>query len=206
MLSPEPMQTKQKLRWKGLNVAKEWHSYASYVALCVESSISGLLWPVYLAAVVFATGAYIKIGGIGSLSVLVAVLVAVPLGKLLDKQHGRLMIRYATVANVVVHASRMLVAGLTGSFAVAAVNEPVTLVYRMAYYKGFYDEADDHPGYRITYITSHEAIGDIFRTITWLALFVLSLHFSPYVTCAVGFVVAGCASLGIRLERYRALR
>jgi MFS family permease len=206
MLTPEPVQTHQKLRFKGLKIKNEWRDYFSFTALCVENTTSILLWPIYLAAVVFTGDAYVKIGGIASLSVFVAVVVAVPLGRLLDNQKGRLMIKYGTVANSFVHLGRLFVNGIPGAMAIASVNEPLTLVYKMAYVKGYYDSADDHPGYRIAYITIHEVIGDIMRTLFWFSLMVISLFASPYITCTVGFIVAAIASLLIRTERFKALR
>lgn len=206
MLTPEPMQTHQKLRFHGLKLSKEWRDYTSFAAICVDGTATISLWPVYLAAVVFAGGAYVKIGGVASLSVLVAVVVAVPLGKLLDNQRGHLMIRYGTAVNAIIHLSRLSVTGITGAIAVAGVNEPVTLVYKMAYLKGYYDAADDHPGYRISYITAHEIVADAARAFFWLTLVVASLFFTPFVTCALGFCIAAAASMLIRLERFKAIR
>jgi hypothetical protein len=206
MLTPEPMQTHQKLNFKGLKIRNEWRDYFSFAMLCVENSTTILLWPIYLAAVVFSSAAYIKIGGVASLSVFVAIIVAVPLGKLLDNQKGKLMIKYGTVANSVVHMGRLFVNGVPGAIAVASANEPVTLVYKMAYLKGYYDSADDHPGYRIVYLTIHEIIGDSARASFWFILAAISLFATPYVTCAIGFGVAAVASLLIRTERFKALR
>lgn len=206
MLTPEPVQTHQTLTFKGLKIKKEWRDYFSFAALSVENATTVWLWPIYLSAVVFSGGAYVKIGGIASLSVLVAVVVAVPLGKLLDNQRGKLMISYGTVANAFVHIGRLFVTGIPGAVAVASVNEPLTLVYRMAYLKGYYDSADDHPGYRIAYITMHEVIGDIARASLWFLLAAISLYTTSYITCVIGFSIAAVASILIRTQQFKALR
>ena len=206
MLSPEPVQTHQRIRFKGLKIKIEMRSYASCAALCVENGAAIWLWPVYLSAVVFSGSAYLKIGGIASLSVFIAVVVALPLGRLLDKQGGKLMIKYGTLFNSLVHLSRLFVHGVPGAVAVAGANEPITLVYKMAFLKGYYDAADDHPGYRIAYITAHEIASDIARSLFWFVLVGLSLFTTAYVVCAVGFIIAAICSMLIRLQDFPGLQ
>jgi len=206
MLSPEPVVTKQKLVFKGLKVRKHWRDYAAFSFFVGENAISILVWPIFLSLVVFSNNVYLKLGFITSISVLVAIAVALPLGKLIDNKKGHAMIKYGTFVNAIVSLMRIGVNGLLGCVFVAAINEPNTLVYRMAFLKGYYDKADYYPGYRIAYIAANEMIADCLRSTTFLTFAVASLYFSPYIVCSAAFVLAAIYSFGIRLERFPALK
>lgn len=206
MLSPEPVRTRQKVGYKKLFNRKNWRAYASFSFMVSENSISMWLWPIFLTVVVFTTDVYLKLGFVTSLATVVAMLLAEPVGRLIDGKRGSLVITYATSLNSIVHLCRPFVGGLFGSVAVSSVNEPVTIAYRVAMLKGFYDSADDYPGQRIAYLALNEAIGDIFRSTTWLVLFVSSFFLSPWAVCAVGFVLGALYSQGMRLQQYKALQ
>lgn len=206
MLSPEPTQTKQKLDYAHLFTMKDWRTTVSNTAFIAENSLSILIWPIFLAAAVFTTDAYLKIGSIASISVIFAMFAALPLGRLLDKTKGYKMIRVGTAINSAVHLSRLLVTSYGGAVVVAALNEPNTLVYRLAYLKGYYDSADDFPGQRIAYIARNEMIAHSFCLVVWVVLAILAGALSAYAVCMVGFGAAAILSIIVRVERYQALR
>jgi MFS family permease len=205
MLSPEPVQTRQNIDFRGFIKLKDWRNYAGFMFMVSENSITVWLWPVFLSAVVFASNAYLQLGFVSSVAVAISLVIAAPIGKLIDGKKGHALIRYSTIVNSFVHLSRPFVGNLFGSVAVAAANEPVTLFYRLPIIKGYYDSTDDYPGRRIAYICFSEFCGDFLRTVTWLSLLVVSLFFSPFVVCAVGFVLGAIYSQGIRLEKFKAL-
>ena len=206
MLSPEPVQTRQKLRFKGLKPARHWHAYAAFAFFCGENMISIIIWPIFLSFVVFKSNVFLNLGFVTSISVLVAALVTMPLGRLLDNQKGRAMITYGTAVNACVHLLRLLVTNVAGCLFVAVLNEPNTMVYRLAFIKGYYDEADDYPGYRIAFLTFNEICADLVRLSVFVILMILSLHLSAYFVCSVAFVLAALFSFLIRLERFAALK
>lgn len=76
----------------------------------------------------------------------------------------------------------------------------------MAYLQGYYDDADDHSGYRIVYLTAHEMIGDIARMLMWFGLMAVSLRASAYVVCVVDFIYAAITSSVIKTQRFAALK
>jgi hypothetical protein len=98
------------------------------------------------------------------------------------------------------------VTNYTGSAVVAVANEPNTLIYRLAYLKGYYDSADDFPGQRIAYIARNEMVAHSFCLIIWTTLALLAGALSAHTVCMVGFGMAAVLSLIVRTERYRALR
>ena len=206
MLSPEPVRTRQKITFSGLSPKKHLREYGAFAFFCAENAVSMLVWPLFLALAVFSGEVYLKLGLVATISVLIAIFVAVPLGKMLDNKKGHAMITYGTTINSVIHLLRIGVSSLFGAALISLANEPDTLVYRIAFLKGYYDRADDYPGQRIAFIIMNEVSADIVRTVTFAALGLLSLHFSVYATCVVAFVLGALYSQLIRLERYPALK
>lgn len=206
MLTPEPVRTKQPFHPSRLNLKKRWRDYASFSFFCGENAVSILIWPIFLSIVVLTGSVYAKLGAISSFSVLVAILVALPLGKLLDDHKGKAMIKFGASVNSIVHIARIGVSSIFGAGLIAVVNEPNTLVYRIAFLKGYYDRADDDEGTRIAFIAVNEFFADILRFSTFTLLAIVSLYASAYVVCAVGFLLGATYSQLIRLERFPALR
>lgn len=206
MMSPEPLKVREAFVIRGLRIRQNWRDYASFSFYCGENLISVMLWPFFLSLVVFTSNAYLKIGTITSLSAIVAILIALPLGKLLDDNKGKNMIAYGTAVNSVLHVMRLVVSSTVGAVFVTIINGPNTLIYRIAYEKGFFDRADDYPGQRIAYISLSEFFADIVRASTFGVLALVSLGFSPYIVCSVGFVLGAIYSQLIKLERFPALR
>ena len=205
MLSKEPIQTKQKLVFKNLFTMKEWRNSLSYMALVSENSMTVILWPTYLAVVVFPIDPYVKIGLVASISVGVAASVALPLGRVLDKVNGSVMLKLGTTVNGIIHIGRLFATNLGLATAVAASNEPNTLVYRMAYLKGFYDDADNYPGQRIAYIAKSEIIAHFFCLLIWTSIAVVSIYVAEQTVFIIGFIIAALLSLLIQSQKYRAL-
>lgn len=206
MLSPEPTRTRQKLSYAHLFNLKDWRTTVSFAAFVSENSLTIILWPIFLASVVFTTDAYLKIGSVASISVILAMLAALPLGRFLDKSKGYKMVRIGTAVNSLIHLGRMLVTGYGGAVVVAMLNEPNTLVYRLAYIKGYYDTADDFPGQRIAYIARNEFTSHAFSLLIWATLALLAGSLSAKAVCMIGFGAAAVLSTAIRFERFQALR
>lgn len=206
MLSPEPMHTSVKLTFKNRFKLNDWRTHISYSSFVTENSVGMLLWPTFLAAVVFTNNAYIKIGTVVSLSVVAAIVIALPLGKLVDNQKGRKLLNYGVNTNSLVHLSRLATGGFIGAAIISALKEPTTLLYRIAFSKGFYDKADDFGDGRISYIAQNEMIAHGLCAIFWASLAIASMYVSPYVVCAIGFILAAILSQLIRLQQFPALR
>jgi hypothetical protein len=206
MLSPEAVQTRQHIKFKGLKVKENWRDFIAFSFFCAENAISILVWPIFLSLVVFTSGVYIKLGVVSAAAALTAILVAMPLGKLLDNNKGAAMVRYGTMVNSAIHLLRLATTNLGGAVFVSFANEPNTLVYRIAFLKGYYDKADDYPGFRIAFLASCEMSADVMRASTFGILALCSLHFSAYTVCVVAFVLGAIYSQLIRLQRFPALK
>lgn len=204
--SGEPVKQKQKLDWRGLDIADMKYDFLSYAALGIENTFSIMLWPLYLGIfVLVGSAAYAELGALSSISVVASILSAMAIGKLIDNRKGRSLLRISTVLNAIVHVSRLFVTTYIPALATNLANETITAGYRMPYVKGMYDAADDLPGYRIVYITSMELFGSAIKGFAWAVLVVLSYGFSARAVMIVGFLMAAISSLIIMTERFRAL-
>ena len=91
------------------------------------------------------------------------------------------------------------------AFGINMASEVAAEGYRMSFFKGYYDAADEHPGYRIVYLTGMEAASSVVRATIWWMLVLLSLNFSSRTVTTVGFVIAAFASLLVLVERFKGL-
>lgn len=206
MLSPEPIDTRQKLNYKNLFSLKDWRTMVSMSAFMSEEAIAVLVWPLFLATVIFTSDNYLQIGSIISIATILSTLVAVPLGKLLDKLKGSKIMTIGTTLNAILYFPRLLVTGYGGALLLTILSEPTSLIHRLAYYKGYYDSVDEFPGQRVAYIARNEMVANGACAVLWLVLTILAGSLSSYAVCGVAFVVAAILSQLIRVERFASLR
>jgi len=202
----EPVKTKQKLDWKGIDIGSMKRDFISYAGLGVENTICIFMWPLYLGLfVLVGSAAYAKLGALSSISVIASIATAYAIGKIIDNRKGRMLLRVSAIANVGTHIIRPFIKSYTVALGVNLANETITIGYRMPYIKGMYDAADDLPGYRIVYITSMEWFGSACKAVAWLLLTILSMSFSAQTVMVVGFGIAAIGSLVTMTERFKAL-
>lgn len=206
MLSPEPIDTKQKLNYKNLFSLKDWRTMVSMSAFMSEEAIAVLVWPLFLATVIFTSDNYLQIGSIISIATILSTLVAVPLGRLLDKLKGNKIMTIGTTLNAILYFPRLLVTGYGGALILTILSEPTSLIHRLAYYKGYYDSVDEFPGQRVAYIARNEMVANGACAVLWLGFTILAGSLSSYAVCGVTFVVAAILSQLIRVERFTSLR
>lgn len=206
-LSSEPVATNQKIDFRNLKVGKIKWDLLSYAFYTIENNISTIVWPLFIGVFVFSDNPYAQLGAITSVSMFIAIFFARAIGKTIDKKKGRQLLRAGSVINAALHLFRPFTGNYIGALGINIANEAVTPMYRMAYSKGMYDAADDHPGNRIVYISSMEATNNFFKALFFF-IFGLIAYFtadSKHVFTAM-FITGAIASLGIMFERYRALK
>ncbi len=202
----EAVKTNQRLDFSSLTVKGRGRDFLSISAFGIENTICMFIWPLYLGIFVLAgSTVYAKLGAISSASFIVSILAAKAIGQLIDHRRGRKLLRVSAVANAGLHLIRPFVGNLPIALGVNLANEAVTPGYRMPYFKGLYDAADDLPGQRIVYLTSMEMMSSIAKaTVFWL-LAIITLIVSDRGTIGIGFAIAAIASIVIMTERFKAL-
>lgn len=203
----EPVRLNQKLRFRDFSVRGLLRPVLIPAAgLGVENTLSICLWPLFLGLFVLRdSSAFAKLGILASISVALAVLSAHIIGRLVDGQRGRYFLRLNATANALLHLFRPFVQTFPIALGVNMVNEVVTVGYRIPFMKGFYDSADDYPGFRIVYITVMQSFSSAFKALAWWFLVVLSLGIEARSTLYIGFVIAAFASLLLMTEKFKAL-
>lgn len=205
-LSAEPVKVKQHLDFKGLHADTIKRDLLSYAALTVEHSIGLVLWPLFISLFVITGAIYVKIGGLASLSAVIAVLTAYSIGKLIDNNRGALLLKYSAYANTAVHLARPFISTLTGATVLTAAQETLQTSMRMAYTKPMYDAADTHQGHRIVYIVGMESTGSLAKATVYWFLCIMATMLTAFTVLTVAFVIAAGASMLILVERFPAFR
>ncbi len=206
LMTKEPTNTNQKLNFKNFPVNKIKPYLPAYIAINLENTICIMLWPLFLAVFVIpGNSVFYKVGIISSFSVVAAIFSAIAIGKIVDNNKGRNLLRYSALSNAVIHLFRPFVASYPLAFGINVINETVTIGYKLPFNKGHYDAADDLPGYRIVFISSMEVIGCIAKASFWWILVMLSLISSSRILYIIGFYTASLASLAILSEKYKSL-
>lgn len=205
-LTQEPTATNQKLDFKGLNFKDIKYDIFSWASMLVENTSMIIVWPLFLAIFVFSNNPYIQVGAITSLSVFVSLFLARMIGRTIDKNKGRQLLRFGAIVNAILHLFRPFTGGFPAALGINLASEVATPAYRMPLVKGFYDAADDLPGRRIVYIALVESFGNFSKALFFLIFGVLAFYVTNQkIFFTAIFFFAAFISLGIMLERYKAL-
>ncbi len=202
----EPTKVRQHISFYSLPFRRLKRDYFSVTAFGIENTLSITLWPLFISLFVFVdSSVYAKIGLLSTVAIITGILAAYAIGKTIDNKKGRALLRVSVITNSIVHLIRPFVTTFTGAFMVTVSNDVLTSGYRMPYQKGWYDAADDLPGYRIAYIASMEWLSSLFKGLAWWFLLLITALFSDYTVLCIGFLIASIASLLVMTERFKAL-
>ena len=205
-ITQEPIALNQKLDFRSLKPSEIRSDLISCGFLNIENSVALIVWPLFVSVYVFSENPYAQLGSITSLSVLVSLFIARAIGRTIDKRKGRQLLHLGSYLNAALHLFRPFTNSYAGALGVNLLNEALTPAYRMPYLKGFYDAADVHTGKRIVYIVAMEVASSFSRAVLFMAagLAAYFLQDSKVIFTAF-FLIAAFASLGIMLERFKAL-
>ncbi len=177
----EPVKVHQKITLRHFNWRVAWRPSLANIGVGIDMNLSGVVWNIFLALVVLGItnkAIYVQIGGLSSASILTSIACAYIYGKLVDKHHGKLLLRISTIMDVVVHLLRPLVRLPVQAIGINITNDIVTTGYALPATRGVFDTADGLPGYRIVYITLMETMTTIGDSIVMLALVILTSYVS----------------------------
>lgn len=202
----EPTKINQKLNLRGLKLKSITSDMLVMSATSVEMTMSSYLWPLYLGIFILATGAsYAKLGSLASVSVLASILAAFTIGKLIDGDKGRSLLRLGTSLNAAFHLFRPFTNTYPQALLINVLDNPVLVSYQMPFEKGIYGAGDDKGDLRIAYFTTLEWIASIVKTLLWIFLISMTYFWTTKSVMSLGFVIASLASLIIMKEKFRAL-
>ena len=205
-LTSEPTKIRQKFEIRLINVRKMWRDIASYSSMTVTTTTSIIIWPLFLAVVVFNENPYIQIGSITTLATVVSIFSAKTIGKLVDNKKGRLLLRYHVVFWAILNMLRPFVSSFTMAASVNVANDAANPGYKMPLLKGMFDAGDDHPGARIAYFSIQEVFACGLRSFVFIIGSLMAyLITSDRLVFFIIFLVGSLIALGVMLEKYPAL-
>ena len=208
MLTPEPLKTKPSFSLKGVPTKKIWRDFISNAALGVDQVATVMFWPIFISLAVFEfnDAIYAKVGFVTSIAMIVGVLMIKAIGQMLDKNKGRELLHYSTMASALIHAIRPLAATQLSVVLINVMGEPVYNASRMSYSKGLYDRADSFGDMRIPYITTTQIVISSTRTLFLLVIWALTFHFEELEVLQLGMLLAALITPLVLLEGFPAFR
>ncbi len=150
----EPVMQGQKLDFAGFPWGQTWRSVRAEVAIGVDTASIMIVWPLFLATVVFANSAsavYVKIGALSAITIFVGLFASRAYGVMIDRKKGRELLGYSTIAKSAIHLVRPFVATPLAALLTNVLNEMAAAGYSMAFMRGMFDLAD-RTGHRIVYL------------------------------------------------------
>lgn len=201
----EPVKLGQKLNFQGFPWRQSWRSMRAQMAVGTDTAAVVVLWPLFLATVVFSQSSdavYAQIGALSAVSVFVGLVAARFYGRMIDHKKGGELLRYSVVAKAGIHLARPFIATPVAAVLTNVMNEGAGAGYSMAFMRGTFDLAD-RTGHRILYLLLMEAALHFGEFIISLILFVmLAAAISGQTALSATFMLAGVGTLFIMSARF----
>lgn len=204
--SAEPVQLRQKLYFNAIPFKQTARDYLSYVGLGIENTLCINLWPLYVSLFALTGSIYAQLGALTSFSVLASIGSAHIIGKYIDANNARPLLRFSSILNALVYVVRPFVHSLWPALATNITNEIVTTGYRLPFLKGYYARPEELPGLRIVYFASMEALGSVTKSAIWWLMAIMAMSVSTRTVIIIGFAIAALGSLLITSERFPAIK
>lgn len=202
--SAEPVRTRQKIDFRGFPWRQAWRSFMAEIAVGADNAGTGILWQLFLVAIVLAGAgdeAYAKIGALASVTLLVGLIIPRVYGRIVDRHRGRELLRYGVIGNSMVHMMRPLVATPVAAGMTNVVHEAASTAYAMSFMRGMFDLAD-RSGHRIAYLLMMEGMLNLGSSVMFAIATVLLLVFGDTIGLSLTFFVLGLMTLLIGTARF----
>ncbi|HCH34154.1 MAG: hypothetical protein UY35_C0003G0017 [Candidatus Saccharibacteria bacterium GW2011_GWC2_48_9] len=201
----EPVRLGQKLDFRGFPWAMAWRSMRAEVAVGIDSTAVMVIWPLFLASVVFMQSGdvvYAQIGALSAIAVFVGLIVSHVYGVLIDRKRGRELLISTTALKSLTHLMRPFVVTPVSAVMTNVLNEVAAAGYAMAFMRGMFDLAD-RTGHRIVYVLCIEAALNVGGVVASLVLFLaLTITTDAQIALGATFIFAGIAILFIMSARF----
>jgi MFS family permease len=169
--SAEPVRTKQRITLRHFNIKATWRSFIASIGIGVDNSITGMLWAVFVAIMILDgknQAVFAQVGALGAFSAIVSIVSAYWFGHIIDNRHGKKLLRFGAIGNMLLHMIRPFITSPAGVVTVNTMNEAATTAYTLTATRSVFDLADGLPGYRIVYMSLLSfamVLGDILVTL-----------------------------------------
>ena len=163
-----------------------------------------IVWGLFIVILIFPTSGddiYVILGVLSSVMILVAIIISIIYGKIIDKNKGGNLLKIGVFSNSLVHLSRIFVTTPLNVVSVNVANETATTAQNMAFMRGMLDTADIS-GHRIMYLVSIEFMNSIGAMLASIAMILCAISFEEITSFRVFFVIAAVIILGVGTARF----
>ncbi len=162
------------------------------------------VWGLMIAIIIFPTVGdkiYVIIGILSSVMIIVAIVISIVYGKIIDKNKGGNLLKIGVGTNSLVHLSRIFATTPIDALGINVANEAATTAQNMAFLRGMFDTADSS-GHRIMYLVGIELMGSVGAMIASIVMTICASSFSGVNSFQVFFVIAAVVILGVGTARF----
>lgn len=206
LATSEPVRRRQVIVVKGFPFKRyRWDIFISS-AFQFQEVASVIIWPLFLGIFVFTNNTYQLLGVLASVGTVLAMLSAYAIGKIVDNNKGRQLLNLGATINAGILLIKPFITTTIGAFFINIVREPVSVMYKIPFMKGRYDEADSVPGYRIVYFMYIELAIAFANIVIWGSVVIISLTVDGKVALQAAFVAGAVMSLLLTKQKFAALR
>lgn len=205
-LTSEPVKRHQHIVFKGFPARKYTRNFIAMCGLNIEHIISVVLWPLFIAIVIFQDDIYAKVGAVVAIGTLASIVSARFFGGVIDKKKGGVVLRYGVFFYGFLHLLRPFISTTPAAVLMNVTSEPTALAVRLPLVKGFYDEGDSIEGYRIVYFTVSEILLALFKSIFFTGLYLLGFVVDHVLLLQLSFVFAAVATVITLIQKFPALK
>ncbi|MCL2869268.1 MFS transporter [Candidatus Saccharibacteria bacterium] len=206
LLAREVSTRQQNLTIKSLILPGVSRDLISLAGLGINGVASSSVWALYLGMFVLARDmAYINLGVLQSLSVVVAIAVAYAIGRFTDKKIGRTLLRIGTTLNALFNFLRIFVTKYLMALGLNIAYEAAYTAIDIPYNKGYYASADDRDDRRLAYLVLTCWFDALTKGALWLIIILVALVTGSKAALLAGFVIGALVTLLTTTERFEAL-
>lgn len=195
----------QKLNFKGF----PWHlvrpNIAAQFSVGFDIFTSGTAWTLFTAVFIIGVAStnevYAANGALLSVVLFAALGASYAYGRLIDRNRGKYLLRFASIGNSITHFMRAFTGTPIGVAGLNIANEAATTGYTMAYTRGVFDNAD-LSGQRTTYLGIVETQSNIGAAVGGFLLFFLASALGDELSLHTFFFVAAAVVLFIATAKF----
>jgi len=175
------------------------------MAYGVDVFTSGTVWSLFTAIFIIGIAAdnqvYAVNGALMSVVVFAALASSYTYGKLIDRNKGRELLKYAAIGNAITHFFRPVIGSPLAVAGLNIANETATTGYSMSYTRGIFDNAD-LSGRRTTYLGIVEVLSNLGAAAGAGILIILTMYLNDQKALEIFFYIAAFIVLMIATARF----
>lgn len=206
--TPDQVEKRQRIVIRGFPWRMAISSIMSRSAIGFDIVATGTVWGLFIALVMFPTageGVYVLLGGLASVTIVVAIVASYTFGKLIDKKQGGMLLKVAVGSNSLIHATRAFITTVPGLIGVNITNEAATTAQNMSFLRGMFDTAD-LSGHRVMYLVCIEIMSCLGAAIACLVFMLCASLIGESDGFRVFYLITAVVVLGVASARFRLYR